>query len=102
MTSSAVTAGTINIGQLVQGPGILAGTYITAGSGTSWTVGVSQTITVAVTGTTTVSGTLTAATAGTQLPLSSTFLAHRAYRSNNATASAVLIDIASVYIETDT
>ena len=102
MTSSAVTVGTINIGQLIQGPGIAAGTYITAGSGTSWTVGVSQTITTTVTGTTQVSGTLTAATAGTQLPLSSTFLAHRAYRSNNATASAVLIDIASVYIETDT
>ena len=38
--------------------------------------------------------------AGTQLPLTTTFLAHRAYRSNNATA-AVLIDISSVYIETD-
>jgi len=49
-----------------------------------------------------VSGTLTAAVAGTQLPLSSTFLAHRAYRSNNATATAVLIDIVSVYIESDT
>ena len=49
-----------------------------------------------------VSGTLTAAVAGTQLPASTTFLAHRAYRSNNATATAVLIDIVSVYIETDT
>jgi hypothetical protein len=48
------------------------------------------------------SGTLTAATAGTQLPASTTLLAHRAYRSNNATATAVLIDIVSVYIETDT
>lgn len=48
------------------------------------------------------SGTLTAATAGTQLPASTTFLGHRAYRSNNATATAVLIDIVSVYIETDT
>ena len=46
-------------------------------------------------------GTLTAATTGTQLPATTTFLAHRAYRSNNATASAVLIDIASVYVETE-
>ncbi len=48
------------------------------------------------------SGTLTAASAGVQLPASTTFLAHRAYRSNNATATAVLMDIVSVYIETDT
>ena len=48
------------------------------------------------------SGTLTTATAGTQLPSATTLLAHRAYRSNNATATAVLIDIVSVYIETDT
>ena len=48
------------------------------------------------------SGTLTAATAGTQLPLNTTFLGHRAYRTNNATAAAVLIDIVSIYIETDT
>jgi len=48
------------------------------------------------------SGTLTAASAGVQLPASTTLLAHRAYRSNNATATAVLIDIVSVYIETDT
>lgn len=46
-------------------------------------------------------GTLTAAVAGTQLPATTTFLAHRAYRSNNATAAAVLIDVASIYIETD-
>lgn len=45
-------------------------------------------------------GTLTG-TAGTAIPASTTFLAHRAYRSNNATASAVLIDINSVYIETE-
>lgn len=49
-----------------------------------------------------VSGTLTAATPGTQLPSSTTLLAHRAYRSNNATAAGVLIDVVSVYIETDT
>lgn len=46
-------------------------------------------------------GTLTAATPGTQLPASTTLLAHRSWRSNNATAIAVALDIASVYIETD-
>jgi hypothetical protein len=103
LTSSAVTNGTISIGQTIQGPGVTVGTKITAGSGTSWTVSASQTVgPVAVTATTFESGTLTAATPGTQLPLSSTFLNHRAYRSNNATATAVLIDIISVYIETDT
>lgn len=40
-------------------------------------------------------------TAGTQLPSSSTMLGFRAFRSNNATALAVGIDIVSVYIETD-
>jgi hypothetical protein len=48
-----------------------------------------------------VSGTITAATAGTQLPLSTTFLAHRAWRTNNAAANAVGIDVISVYIESD-
>ncbi|MCG2690536.1 hypothetical protein L6249_00500 [Candidatus Parcubacteria bacterium] len=46
-------------------------------------------------------GTLTAATPGTQLPASTTLLGHRAWRCNNATALAVGLDIASVYIETD-
>lgn len=40
-------------------------------------------------------------TAGTQLPSSSTMLGFRAFRSNNASALAVGIDIVSVYIETD-
>lgn len=47
------------------------------------------------------SGTLTAATPGTQLPANTTFLAHRAYVSNNATAGTPAIDFASLYIETD-
>lgn len=46
------------------------------------------------------SGTLTG-TAGTALPSSSTLLAYRAWKSNNATALAVAFDIASIYIETD-
>jgi hypothetical protein len=45
-------------------------------------------------------GTLTAATPGTQLPANTTFLAHRAWRTNNATALAVGIDIGNLYIET--
>ena len=103
LTSSAVTRGTISIGQTITGPGIAASTKITAGSGTAWTVSISQTVSATpVNGVTIETGILTAATAGTQLPLLSTFLAHRAYRSNNATASAVLIDIVSVYIEVDT
>ena len=48
------------------------------------------------------SGTLTAATAGTQLPLNTTFLGPVAYRTNNATATSARIDIVSIYIETDT
>ena len=47
-------------------------------------------------------GTLIAATPGTQLPLSSTLLAFRTWRCNNATALAVGIDIVQFYIETDT
>ena len=47
------------------------------------------------------SGTLTAATPGTQLPASTTYLGHRAWRTNNATALAAGIDISSIYIETD-
>ena len=47
-------------------------------------------------------GTLTAATAGTQLPLNTTLLSyHKAWRTNNATALAVGLDIISDYIETD-
>lgn len=37
----------------------------------------------------------------TVLPPSSTLLAHRVWRTNNATAAAVAIDISNVYIETD-
>ncbi|MFZ2719803.1 MAG: hypothetical protein WAZ27_02930, partial [Minisyncoccia bacterium] len=48
----------------------------------------------------TASGTLTG-TAGTALPSSSTLLAYRAWKTNNATALAVGFDIASIYLETD-
>ena len=103
LTSSAVTVGAVSIGQTITGGGVAPGTKITAGSGTAWTVSISQTVTATpVQAITAEAGTLTAATAGTQLPASTTFLAHRAYRSNNATATAVLIDIVSVYIEVDT
>jgi len=46
------------------------------------------------------SGTLTG-TAGTALPANTTYLAIRNWRTNNATASAVTIAIAGMYIETD-
>jgi hypothetical protein len=46
-------------------------------------------------------GTFTAATPGTQLPLSTTLIGHRAWRSNGTTALAVGLDIASIYISTD-
>lgn len=46
-------------------------------------------------------GTLTPTTVGTETPASTTLLALRAIRCNNATAAAVGIDIGSVYIETD-
>lgn len=46
-------------------------------------------------------GTLTAATPGLQLPSSSTLLSVKIFRTNNATALAVGLDICSVYIETD-
>jgi hypothetical protein len=46
------------------------------------------------------SGTLTG-TAGTVLPSNTTYLAIRNWRTNNATASAVTIAIAGIYIETD-
>jgi hypothetical protein len=48
-----------------------------------------------------VSGTITATTAGTQLPLSTTLLAHRMWRTNGSTGTAVGIDTMSVYIESD-
>ena len=44
LTVSSVTNGTIAIGQQVNGVGVAANTYITAGSGTSWTVNNSQTV----------------------------------------------------------
>ncbi len=48
------------------------------------------------------SGTLTAATAGLQLPLNTTLLSNQwGYRTNNATALAVGLDVFSDYIETD-
>jgi hypothetical protein len=48
-----------------------------------------------------VSGTLTPGTPGTQTPLSTTLLAPRIWRTNNATAAAVAFDNCSIYIETD-
>lgn len=48
------------------------------------------------------SGTLTAVSTGVQLPLSTTALTYSlVYRTNNATAAAVGIDVMSDYIETD-
>lgn len=47
------------------------------------------------------SGLITAAVAGTQLPLNTTGLAPRMYRTNNATALAVAIDIVAFTLETD-
>lgn len=53
-------------------------------------------------GTTTfVEGTLTPTVVGTQTPASTTLLAPRIWRTNNATALAVGLDIISFYIETD-
>lgn len=46
-----------------------------------------------------VSGTITATTSGVQLPSPNTFLAHRAWTCNNATALATGIDIAGVLIQ---
>ena len=46
------------------------------------------------------SGTLTG-TAGTALPLNTTYLAPRHWRTNNATASAVTLSLGNIYIETD-
>lgn len=44
LTVTAVTSGTIAIGQTISGTGVTAGTTITAGSGLSWTVSASQTV----------------------------------------------------------
>jgi len=49
---------------------------------------------------TTASGTLSG-TVGTQVPAATTFLAHTAWRTNNATLAACGLDIVQVYIETD-
>lgn len=46
-------------------------------------------------------GTLTPGTPGTQTPLNTTLLAHRAWRCNNATALACGLDIVNIYTETD-
>jgi hypothetical protein len=46
-------------------------------------------------------GVITPATPGVQTPISTTLLAPRFWRSNNATALAVGLDISSLYIETD-
>jgi hypothetical protein len=47
-----------------------------------------------------VSGTLTG-TAGTALPANTTFLGVRNWRTNNATATAVILQIGGIYVETD-
>lgn len=46
-------------------------------------------------------GTITPTVVGTQTPASTTLLAHRAWRTNNATAGVVGIDIIGFYTETD-
>jgi hypothetical protein len=46
-------------------------------------------------------GTLTPATVGTQTPASTTLLAPRAWRCNNAQALSVGIDLINIYIESD-
>ena len=48
----------------------------------------------------TVSGNLSG-TVGSQVPAATTFLAHAAWRCNNATALACGLDVVSVYLETD-
>ena len=44
LTTSALTSGTILIGQVLYGQGVPAGTTITAGSGSTWTISTSLTI----------------------------------------------------------
>ncbi len=48
----------------------------------------------------TVSGTLTGA-GGTAIPLSTTLLTFKAWKTNNATAAAAAFDLSSIYLETD-
>ncbi len=48
-----------------------------------------------------IEGTITPGTPGTQTPLSTTLLAPRAWRCNNATLLACAIDITNIYLETD-
>jgi hypothetical protein len=60
---------------------------------------ISYTVTNIATGATAY-GTLTGV-AGTAIPLSTQLLAPAIWRTNNATALAVAIDVSSVYIETD-
>ena len=64
------------------------------------TTAVSYTVTNLNTGTT-ATGTLTAATAGTQLPNTGTLLGLQMWRTNNATAAAVGLDLGYVYVEGD-
>lgn len=52
------------------------------------------------TGTTT-SGTVTPATPGTQTPANTTLLSASIYRTNNATAAPVAVDVSNIYVETD-
>jgi hypothetical protein len=49
----------------------------------------------------TVSDTITPGTVGVQTPASTTLLTHQLWRTNNATALTVGLDICSIYIETD-
>jgi hypothetical protein len=44
LTVTAITSGTLGIGQTISGGGVLPGTLITSGSGMSWTVSLSQTV----------------------------------------------------------
>lgn len=46
-------------------------------------------------------GTITPVTVGSQTPNSTTLLAHRAWRTNNANSGVVGVDVIGVYIETD-
>jgi len=53
LTVSSVSSGALDIGQVISGSGVTAGTIITGGSGTSWVVSPSQTVSAvtAMTGT---------------------------------------------------
>jgi len=44
LTVSKLLGGSMYIGQTITGPGVSAGTQLTAGSGSSWTVNISQTV----------------------------------------------------------